>query len=184
MEPAEEEELARESFALTRASLALIQPQVLISCQCCTKPGHERLGVFNDKLAQQLCSSVEGAKSGRVQRVDVGEHRMQMIRGMHPQYVVMWEPKLKSVLEGLFTQVFSPFGKWQSRRAAMQQDLQQAWAVLLGQVVLLRRQVQLYGQLCGQAAKSGVEEPVAVGRAEELRMHLVEWERGNSDGAE
>lgn len=43
-------------------------------------------GFFDDVLARQLCSSVEGAKSGRVQDVDVVGHRMHVVRGMHPQY--------------------------------------------------------------------------------------------------
>lgn len=58
--------------------------------------GHERWGFFDDKLAQQLCSSVEGAKSRRVQRVDVGKNRMHVVQGMHPQYVVQWEPSCRS----------------------------------------------------------------------------------------
>ena len=183
MGPAKLEELARESFALTRASLELIRPRVLISCQCCTNPRNERWGFFCDVLARQLCSSVEWAKSGQVQRVDVSGHRMHVVRGMHPQYVVQREPNLERVLAGLFMRVFEPFGAWQSRRMAAQQGLQYAGAVLSGQVVQLRRLIQLYRQLCGQAAGSGVEGPVAVERAEELGTQLAEWERGSSDGA-
>lgn len=64
MGPAKLEELARESFALTRASLALIRPQVLISCQCCMKLGHERWGGF-----LTMCSRGNSARqrSGRNQ---------------------------------------------------------------------------------------------------------------------
>jgi hypothetical protein len=36
--PAKREELAQDSFALTRASLELIRPRILLSCQCRTTP--------------------------------------------------------------------------------------------------------------------------------------------------
>lgn len=131
-------------------------------------------------LARQFCSSAEWAKSGRVQRVDVGGHWMHVVQGIHPQYVVQRKPNLERVLAGLFKRVFKSFGEWQSRRAVMQQGLRDAGKVLLEHVVLLRRHIQLYGQLCGQAARSGVEGPVAVERAEERQ--LAEWESGSSDG--
>lgn len=159
MGPAKLEELARESFALTRASLALIRPQVLISCQCCTKLGHERWGFFDDVLARQFCSSVEWAKSGRVQRVDVGGHWMHVVKGIHPQYVVQRKPNLERVLAGLFTRVFKSFGEWQSRRAAMQQGLRDAGKVLLEHVVLLRRHITTPYSSTGSCAdrRRGVE---------------------------
>lgn len=183
MGPAKQEKLVRESFALTRASLELIRPRVLISCQCCTNPRNERWGFFSDVLARQLCSSVEWAKSGKVQGVDVSGHQMHVVLGMHPLFVVQREPNLESMLAGLFMRVFKPFGAWQPRRMATQQGLQDAGALLSGQVVQLQRLIQLYRQLCGQAAGSGVEGPVAVERAEELGTQLAEWERGSSGAA-
>lgn len=179
MGPAKRDELARESFALTRASLALIQPRVLVSCQCCTRPENDRWGFFNnDELAEQLCSSGVRARSRQVRELDLSGHQMQVVQGMHPQYVIQREPAQEEVLVELFAQVFRPFGMWQSRRVAMQQTLCDAGAVLLGLVVLLQRQMKLYGQLCGQAG-SGVEGPLAAEHVEELRKQLAEWEGGN-----
>ncbi|RMZ46294.1 hypothetical protein AFCA_012216 [Aspergillus flavus] len=179
MGPARRDELARESFALTRASLALIQPRVLVSCQCCTRPGNDRWGFFNnDELAEQLCSSGVRARSRQVRELDLSGHKMHVVQGMHPQYVMEREPTQKEVLVELFTQVFRPFGMWQSRRAAMQQQLRDAGAVLLGLVMLLQQQMKLYGQLCAQSG-SGVEGPLAAEHVEELRKQLAEWEDGN-----
>ncbi|KAB8245504.1 hypothetical protein BDV35DRAFT_356638 [Aspergillus flavus] len=179
MGPARRDELARESFALTRASLALIQPRVLVSCQCCTRPGNDRWGFFNnDELAEQLCSSGVRARSRQVRELDLSGHKMHVVQGMHPQYVMEREPTQKEVLVELFTQVFRPFGMWQSRRAAMQQQLRDAGAVLLRLVMLLQQQMKLYGQLCAQSG-SGVEGLLAAEHVEELRKQLAEWEDGN-----
>lgn len=181
MGPAKRDELARESFALTKASLAIIRPRVLISCQCCTKPTNERWGFFQDALALNLCSSVAESQSERVRVVDVSAHQMQVVQGMHPQYVVQRQRDLEEVLAGLFRRVFGPFGMWQSRRVATQQGLQDAGAMLLGLVALLRLQVQRYERLCAQAEGSGVDGPVAVRRVKELGAQLAVWERESNE---
>lgn len=171
-------ELARESFALTKASLALIQPRLLISCQCCTKSGHEKWDLLDDVLVRELCSSVVGAESGQVREVKVGEHRMHVVLGMHPRYAVEREPHMETILAKRFAQVFTPFGKWQSLRTAMQQVLQKEGALLLNLARLLRQQVQIHEKLCEQAARSyGLEDPVAGRRVQELEASLAEWER-------
>ncbi|KAJ5577462.1 uncharacterized protein N7459_006426 [Penicillium hispanicum] len=170
-------ELALESFALTKASLALIQPWVLLSCQCCTKSGNEKWDILEDELVQQLCSSVTGAMSGQVREVKVGEHQMHVVLGMHPRYVTKWESAMKTVLVKRFAQVFTPFGKWQSQRTAIQQMLQGAGVLLLNTIGLLRLQVQFYRQLCKQEAQSyGVEVPVAESRMQQLEAYLREWQ--------
>lgn len=69
-------------------------------------------------MAQQLCSSVAGAQLGQVRRVDVDGHRMHVVQGMHPNYVVQKRPDLEGVLQGLFVQVFRGFGAWKLRREA------------------------------------------------------------------
>ncbi|OGM42776.1 hypothetical protein ABOM_008194 [Aspergillus bombycis] len=173
--PAGRDELVRESFALTRASLALIRPRVLISCQCSTRPDNERWGLFkDDELVQQLCSSVLRAQSRRVRELDVDGHRMSVVQGMHPQYVVQYEPALEGILVELFTQVFRPFGEWQSRRVAMKQALGDAGVVLLGLLGLLQRQIRIYGHLFKQGGGE-LEGPVAAGHVEELGKQLAEW---------
>lgn len=183
MGPAKRDELARESFALTKASLAIIRPQVLISCQCCTKPTNERWGFFQDTLARNLCSSVPESQSERVRAVNVSAHQIQVVQGMHPQYVVQRQPDLEEVLAGLFRRVLGPFGMWQSRRVVIQQGLRDAGAMLLGLVALLRLQVQLYARLCEQAVGSGVEGPVVVRRVKELGTQLADWESDRNEGA-
>ncbi|KAL4772409.1 hypothetical protein BDW60DRAFT_216430 [Aspergillus nidulans var. acristatus] len=162
--PAKRDELVQESFALTSASLALARPRVLISCQCCTKPDNETWGFFDNKLARQLCSSMEGARSGRIQELVVDEHRIQVVQGIHPNYVLS------------ISQNWRPYGVWKSRRAATQKELRDGGAMLLGLVSLLKKQIQIYSRLCEKAAGSGLEDPVGVGRAKELEVQLSEWE--------
>jgi hypothetical protein len=182
MGPAKRDRLARESFALTKDSLAIIRPRVLISCQCCTKPENKQWGFFKDTLAWNLCSSVLKSRSERVQMVGAYAHQMYVVQGMHPQYVVQQQPDLEEVLVRLFRRVFGPFGTWQSRRAVMQQGLRDAGAMLLGLVALLRLQAQLYERLCAQAEGNGVEGPVAVRRVKELGAQLADWERESNEG--
>ncbi|KAE8132745.1 hypothetical protein BDV38DRAFT_260380 [Aspergillus pseudotamarii] len=183
MGPARRDELARESFALTRATLELIQPRVMISCQCCTKPNNERWEFFNaDNLAQQLCSSVLRARERRVRELDVNGHRMQVVQGMHPQYLVKRDTTQEEVLVELFTQVFRSFGAWQSRRLTMEKELRDAGATLLSLVALLQQQIQRYGKLCKQAG-SEMDGPVTAKHVEELRTQLHGWECRRSDGA-
>ncbi|KAL3430026.1 hypothetical protein BDV09DRAFT_200042 [Aspergillus tetrazonus] len=180
---ARRDELVQESFALTSASLALVRPRVLILCQCCTKPDNETWGFFDNKLARQLCSSIEGARSGRIQELDVDEHQIQVVHGIHPNYVLKRRPELESVLMRRFAQIFEPYGVWKSRRAATQQEIRDGGAMLVGLVVLLKKQIQIYSQLCEKAAGSGLEDPVGVGRAKELEVQLSEWERGSNGAA-
>ncbi|PYH81371.1 hypothetical protein BO82DRAFT_416105 [Aspergillus uvarum CBS 121591] len=178
MEPAKLEELRRESFALTKASLALIKPRILLSCQCCTKPENEKWGAFKDTLAQRLCSSVVSFREGRVQVVDIDGHRMQVVRGVHPQYVVQYDFALEERLAGLFARVFGPFGTWYSRRVATQQALRDAITVTQGLVASLRLQIRLHANLRQQAAEDGLEEPVAAELGVELKALLEEC-KGN-----
>ena len=183
MGPAGRDELARESFALTRATLELVQPRVLISCQCCTRPTNKRWEFFEeDNLAQQLCSSVARARARRVRELDVNGHRLQVVQGMHPQYVIKRDTTQAEVLVELFTQVFRPFGAWQLRRLAIQQELRDAGATLLRLMALLRQHIQRYEQLCRQAG-GGMDGPVTVEHVEELRTQLGGWECWRSDGA-
>ncbi|KAB8213194.1 hypothetical protein BDV33DRAFT_185227 [Aspergillus novoparasiticus] len=173
--------LVQESFALTVECLRRVQPRVLISCQCCTQPLNARWGFFDNAMAQQLCSSVAGAQSGQVRGVDVGGHRMHVVQGMHPNYIVQKRPDLNGMLQGLFVRVFHGFGVWKSRRQATQGALLGAATVISSLVVTLRRQLQLYQKMCQQAQEFGIEGPVAVGRVEELQSQLDGWE-GHLDG--
>jgi hypothetical protein len=173
--------LVQESFALTVECLRRVQPRVLISCQCCTQPLNARWGFFDDAMAQQLCSSVAGAQSGQVRVVDVEGHQMHVVQGMHPNYVVQKRPDLEGVLQDLFVRVFRDFGAWKSRREAIQGALLDAATVISGLVITLRRQLQLYQEMCQQAQECGIEGPMAVGRVEELQSQLDGWE-GHLDG--
>jgi hypothetical protein len=167
--------LVQESFALTVECLRRIQPRVLISCQCSTHPQNTRWRFFEDAMAQQLCSSVAAAQSGLVREVDVGGHRMHVVQGMHPHYVVQQRPELEWVLQELFVRVFHGYGAWKSHRVATRKALWDAATVISGLLFALQRQLQLYRQMCQRAQECGIDGPVAVGRVEELQSQLDGW---------
>ncbi|KAL4791406.1 hypothetical protein BDV19DRAFT_401410 [Aspergillus venezuelensis] len=96
-------ELVADSLELTRTCLRHIQPQILISCQCCSKPGNKRWGRLGDFRATELSSSEAGAPQELV-KTDVIQHNK----------------KMKEILEKLLTRVLGPFGQWKERRVAEQ----------------------------------------------------------------
>ncbi|KAH1843007.1 hypothetical protein KXX54_001103 [Aspergillus fumigatus] len=126
-------------------------------------------------MAQRLCSSVAGAQSGLVRGVDVGGHRMHVVQGMHPHYVVRQRPDLERVLQELFVWVFRGFGAWKSHRMATRKALWDAARVISGLLFALQQQLQLYRQMCQRAQEYGIDGPVAVGRVEELQSQLDGW---------
>ncbi|KAH1415786.1 hypothetical protein KXX16_008906 [Aspergillus fumigatus] len=142
--------LVQESFALTVECLRRIRPR-------------------------RLCSSVAGAQSGLVRGVDVGGHRMHVVQGMHPHYVVRQRPDLERVLQELFVRVFRGFGAWKSHRMATRKALWDAARVISGLLFALQQQLQLYRQMCQRAQEYGIDGPVAVGRVEELQSQLDGW---------
>ncbi|KXG45149.1 uncharacterized protein PGRI_095800 [Penicillium griseofulvum] len=172
MGPAKGKELVRDSFALTKASLSLIRPQILLSCQCCTKSSNEKWGFFDDPLATRLCSSVQASQKGEVRVIEADALRIQVVQGMHPQYVIQYQPSLEKHLVGLFAQVLGPFGTWHSRRMAMHD----AAKVLFKLLASLRLQTQLYRRLCQEGAEIGGEQPVTARRLKELEAQLAGWE--------
>ncbi|EAA63258.1 hypothetical protein AN3290.2 [Aspergillus nidulans FGSC A4] len=130
-----------------------------------------------NQLAWKLCSSEYGFSKGRVQVVDLDGHKMSVVRAVHPQYVVQHDTDLEEDLARLFARVFAPFGRWQSRRKAMQQGLQGAADAVTGLVASLRLQLRLYTHLSKQAAESGMKEPLASERVHELDVQVADWER-------
>jgi proline utilization trans-activator len=109
--------------------------------------------------------------------VDLDGHKMSVVRAVHPQYVVQHDTDLEEDLARLFARVFAPFGRWQSRRKAMQQGLQGAADAVTGLVASLRLQLRLYTHLSKQAAESGMKEPLASERVHELDVQVADWER-------
>ncbi|KAB8214500.1 hypothetical protein BDV33DRAFT_209244 [Aspergillus novoparasiticus] len=144
------------------------------------RPEDEQWGFLkDDELVQHLCSSVARAQSRQVQELDLSGHQMQVVQGLHPQYGVQREPTWEDLLMDLFVRVFRPFGVWESRRAAIQQELCDAGHVLLGMVGLLKMQMELYKRLCKRAA-SAVEGPVPIQHVGKLERKLIKWEENGN----
>lgn len=84
----------RAAYDLTVQMLRILQPAVIITCQCATRPNQNwrnpdncrRLswGAPMDHVAYKLGSSTDEAKAGRVVEVDLGNCLIKAVRGMHP----------------------------------------------------------------------------------------------------
>lgn len=138
----------------------------------------EKWGFLDSRLGTRPCSSVKGSpQSGLVKAIEADGHHVQVLQGIHPQYMVQFEPDQEDDLAGLFVRVLGPFGTCHAWRMAMHQGLRDAAEVLVRQLAPLRSQMQLYRRLCEQATEIGVKEPVAVRQLKELEAQLAEWER-------
>ncbi|KAK5790556.1 hypothetical protein VI817_007843 [Penicillium citrinum] len=173
-------ELVADSFELTLTCLRYIRPQILISCQCCSKAINKRWGSFGDVRATELCSSEAGARQELVKKVNIYGHRMLVVQGVHPQNVVQYNPKMEGILKTLLTKVLGPFGQWKERRVTERREAAQREVVLAqdgitnGMTVLLK-QMDLFEQICRH--KNEIELTVTVGRVKEWRKQIENWAR-------
>ncbi|KAL2782607.1 hypothetical protein BJX66DRAFT_345686 [Aspergillus keveii] len=168
-------ELVQDSFRLTLACLRHIRPQVLVSCQCCSKAGNETWGAVLNKKADELCSSVAAAQDGLVKLVEIGHHKMQVAQGVHPQYVVQHNEEMEDVLQGLFRKVFQPFGKWKQQRLVAREELAMTSEILKSGMGSLLKQMKLYQQICGRVGEGYVPGAVMVKQMEEWESVVEGW---------
>ena len=160
-------ELVQDSFRLTLTCLRYIKPQVLVSCQCCSKAGNETWGVVASKKADELCSSGSAARDGLVKVVDIGDHTMQVVQGVHPQYVVQYNEDMEGVLQGLFQKVFQPVGKWKRQRLVARAELTMTRDIVKSGMESLLKQMKFYQQICGRVGEGCIPGAVMVKQMEE-----------------
>lgn len=79
---------ALDAFDLTLMCLRHIRPQVLISCQCSTRPSNPRWGFVDHAVARSLCSSVSNAREQRVRTVHIESHGIHVVQGVGAAVVV------------------------------------------------------------------------------------------------
>ena len=173
-------ELVEDSFELTWTCLRYIRPQILISCQCCSKAINEKWGSFGDIRARELCSLEAGARQELVKAMDIYGHRMLVVQGIHPQNVVQYNPKMEGVLKTLLTKVLGPFGQWKERwvterREAAQREVVLAQDGITDGMTVLLKQMDLFEQICRR--KNEIELTEAVGRVKEWRKQIENWAR-------
>jgi hypothetical protein len=168
-------ELLQDSFRLTLACLRYIRPQVLVSCQCCSKAGNETWGAVMDKKADELCSSVAAAQDELVKVVEIGDHKMEVVQGVHPQYVVQHNEEMEEVLHGLFRKVFQPFGEWKQQRLVAREEFAMTSEIVKSGMGSLLKQMKLYQQICGRVGEGYVPGAVMVKQMEEWESVVEGW---------
>ncbi|RAL07955.1 uncharacterized protein BO97DRAFT_332040, partial [Aspergillus homomorphus CBS 101889] len=168
-------ELVQDSFRLTLTCLRHIRPQVLVSCQCCSRAGNETWGVVMNKKADELCSSGLAAKDELVKEVEIGDHMMQVVQGVHPQYVVQYNEAMEDVLQRLFRKVFKPFGKWKKQRLMAWKELTTISEIVKSSMESLLKQMKLYQQICGRVGEAYAPGAVMVKQMEEWESVVDGW---------
>ncbi|KAH9225561.1 hypothetical protein K456DRAFT_1852011, partial [Colletotrichum gloeosporioides 23] len=120
-------EAVEAAYKLTEDILAILQPKLIICCQCATRSGawkEEGDGAHStrrqvwepamNQLARQLCSSVRDAKNARATPIDIHGHTAWVIKGFHPRYAKE-KPSEKEVLVRLFKDIYEPCKLWKAR---------------------------------------------------------------------
>jgi len=112
-----------EAYQLAEQVLDIIQPRIILTCQCATQI--KRLDTASpyainaNELARKLCSSRDGAKQKRVDLVSHRDRSIYVAQGFHPMYFFYkrskslkeadyWERLLRSRIADFFR----PCGVW------------------------------------------------------------------------
>jgi len=109
-----------EAYNLTQAMLRLIEPSIILSCQCSTTfPDWSPAGHV---VARQLCSSIRTAQDREVKEVYLNNRTVNVIQGYHPSGFLNNKGDRKAhhdtfgyLLRGVFQTVYSPCANWKSQ---------------------------------------------------------------------
>jgi ankyrin repeat protein/23S rRNA U2552 (ribose-2'-O)-methylase RlmE/FtsJ len=99
--------IKNEAYEALVEVLKILKPKVMISCQC-------KSGDAENVVTQELCSSYEGARAGKVKAVEIEDHEIQVIQGFHPMFFLYedGDGDDEAILKGLFQRLFSPCALW------------------------------------------------------------------------
>ncbi|KAH0565037.1 hypothetical protein GP486_001576 [Trichoglossum hirsutum] len=116
MGPADAQTAIEEAYGLIEKLLETFKPNIVVSCQCTTR-GTRTWSRAGNSVALQLCSSVSGAKSGHVEIAQVGDHKIKVVQGFHPMYILYekddYEYQIRErILKEIFQRVYSPCASW------------------------------------------------------------------------
>ncbi len=109
-----------EAYDVTQKMLRLIQPSIILSCQCSTSfPEWSPAGHV---VARQLCSSIQAAKDREVKKVYLNNDTVNVIQGYHPSGFLNNKGDRKAhhdtfgyLLKGVFQTVYTPCANWKSQ---------------------------------------------------------------------
>jgi hypothetical protein len=109
-----------EAYDVTQEMLRLIQPNIILSCQCSTSFPDWSAG--GHVVARQLCSSIRSAQNREVKEVYLNGRTINVIQAYHPSGFLNNKGDRKAhhdtfghLLEGVFRTVYFPCGNWKSQ---------------------------------------------------------------------
>ncbi|KAH6672842.1 hypothetical protein B0J14DRAFT_591839 [Halenospora varia] len=114
------EQAMAEAYTVTQEMLRLIQPNIILSCQCSTSFSDWSAG--GHVIARQLCSSIRSAKNREVKKVYLNERAVNVIHAYHPSGFLNNKGDRKAhhdtfgnLLKSVFQTVFFPCANWKSQ---------------------------------------------------------------------
>jgi hypothetical protein len=109
-----------DAYDVTQEMLKVIQPNIILSCQCSTS--FPRWSAGGHVIAQQLCSSMPSARAGVVKKVSLDKRTINLIHAYHPSGFLNNKgvekahyDTLGSLLKGVFQTVYFPCANWKSQ---------------------------------------------------------------------
>jgi hypothetical protein len=183
MEDTKKVRMANEVFNLTVDFLHQFQPQIIISCQCATKPSHPRWGIVDDPLAVRLCSSIRGAQNQEVVQLSLDEGIINIVQGFHPMHIEYCDNLvLKSgrdlVLRRLLEALYRPCAEWQDqRRQACEEDLTVAAEEMNVAMTAFLKAITVYRARQCRATEFGLNStlPVKVSKVAQFKSNVRSW---------
>jgi hypothetical protein len=114
------EQAMAEAYDVTKEMLRLIQPNIIISCQCSTSFSDWSAG--GHVIALQLCSSIKSARDREVKKVYLNQRTINVIQAYHPSGFLNNKGDRKAhhdtfgnLLKGVFQTVYTPCANWKSQ---------------------------------------------------------------------
>ncbi|KAH8651531.1 hypothetical protein BGZ60DRAFT_436578 [Tricladium varicosporioides] len=116
----EKEQAMAEAYTVTQEMLKLIQPNIILSCQCSTSfPSWNAGGHI---IARQLCSSIRSARNHEVKKVYLNNHTINVIQAYHPSGFLNNQGDRKAhhdtsgnLLKDVYRTVYTPCANWKSQ---------------------------------------------------------------------
>lgn len=105
------------SYGMVEDILKLLEPKVLISCQCATAPWKRvdgRMVRTENTLATHLCSRESHAENGLTEKIRIGSSDSLLVYAVHPRRLC-YKASMIPVLRGIFKDVYEPCMTWFNR---------------------------------------------------------------------
>jgi hypothetical protein len=107
-----------EAYDVTQKMLEMIQPSIVISCQCSTSWSGWVAG--GHVIARELCSSMKTARAREVKAVTVGDHKINVVQAYHPSGFLNRNRRGHQDLGGqllkvLFQRLYIPCSNWKNQ---------------------------------------------------------------------